>query len=160
MRHQSALARIAGESGVRAAVLPADGQIIRLGPGIHEVVAEIPAGRIGLDGKILRRLDRETVKHRRKLGFNGAAVVTVALDQRGRLMSDAHVTLLGIEDEQYIKPLRNDLTHAVMDAVEGMSKAARTDDGAVRGAIVQAARRFLHESHGKKPVIEVHVVRV
>ncbi len=143
LRHQTALAKIAGESGVPASIVPEDGQLIRLGPGIHETVAEVPAGRIGLDGKILRRLDRETVKHRRKLGYNGAAVVTLVLDQRGRLMSDAQVTLLGIGRTIRQAPARRRGRHAVMDAVEGMSKASRTDDSAVKSAIRQAARRFL-----------------
>ncbi len=160
LRHQMEHARLAKEAGVPASIIPENGQIIRIGPGVHEVVAEVPVGRIGMDGKILRRLDRETVKHRRKLSYNGAAVVTLVLDQRGRIMSDPQVTLLGLEDEQFLKPLRADLAQAVLDAVEGMSKAARTDDGAVQGEIRQAARRFLSETHGKKPLLEVHLVRV
>jgi hypothetical protein len=30
----------------------------------------------------------------------------------------------------------------------------------VKNAVAQSARRYLRENHGKKPVIEVHVMRV
>lgn len=48
--------------GVEDVIIPANGQIVRLGPGLSEIVGEVPVGRIGLDGRILRALDRETIR--------------------------------------------------------------------------------------------------
>jgi ribonuclease J len=160
LRHQTAHAKIAEESQVPAAIIPANGQIIRLGPGVHEVVAEVPAGRIGMDGKVLRALDRETIKHRRKLNFGGVCVITFALNKRGEPVQDPQVTLLGVEDDSHVAALREDLADAVLDAVEAMSKSTLSDDAAVRSGIMQTARRHLNETYGKKPVLEVHLVRV
>ena len=61
-RHQMEHARIAKECQVPNILIPTNGQIIRLGPGLHEVVAEVPSGRLGLDGKRLRRMDKEAVE--------------------------------------------------------------------------------------------------
>ena len=160
LRHQTEHARIARECEVPNTIIPQNGEIIRLGPGLHEVVAEVPVGRLGIDGKVLRQLDRETLKHRRKLSFSGAAVISVVLDKHGSPIHDPQVTLLGVEDEQFLEALRADVAAAVLDSLANLSKAVLADRAAVKSAIAQTTRRFLHEAHGKKPVLEVHVVWV
>jgi len=159
-RHQMEHARVGKECQIPHTLIPANGQIIRLGPGIHEVVAEVPNGRLGLDGKMLRRMDHAVTKDRRKMSFNGAAVITIVMDGRGMVMQDPQVSLLGLTDEGQGRDLIAAIADAVLDGVENMPKSTRTDDAAVRHRAAQAARRFLQESHGKKPVMDVHVVRV
>ncbi len=159
-RHQMEHARIAKDCQVPHTLIPANGQIIRLGPGIHEVVAEVPSGRWGLDGKMLRRMDHAAAKDRRKMGYNGVAVITLVMDKRGQVAQEPYVTLLGLVDEEEGKSLQGDVVATVLDALEAMPKSTRIDDAAVRHAATQAARRWLNEAHGKKPVIEVHLVRI
>jgi ribonuclease J len=159
-RHQTEHARIAKECQVPHTLIPANGQIIRLGPGIHEHVAEVPSGRLGLDGKMLRRMDRDADKHRRKMNYNGAVVVTLVMDQRGKPVQAPQIALLGLADAEQDKNLPGDLTVAILDAIEAMPKSTRLDDAAVRHTTAQAARRLLQDTRGKKPVMEVHVVRV
>jgi ribonuclease J len=158
-RHQMEHARIGKECQVPHTLIPANGQIIRLGPGLHEIVAEVPNGRLGLDGKALRRLNHEVTRDRHKMSHNGAAVITLVMDQRGKVLQDPQVTLLGLTDEGQDKELSAAIGDAVLDAVEGMPKSTRTDDAAVRHAVALSARRYLQENRGKKPVMDVHVVR-
>ena len=158
-RHQMEHARIARECQVPHTLVPSDGQIIRLGPGIHEVVAEAPHGKLGLDGKVLRRLNDETAKNRRKLGYAGAAVITLVMDQRGKVVQDPQVSLMGLGGEGD-NGLAGDIAAVIHDAIDAMPKSSRTDDAAVRHTIAQAGKRFLNETHGKKPLLEVHLVRV
>jgi len=160
LRHQTEHARIAMEQGVSDTIVPRNGEVFRLGPGVYEKVAEVQAGRHGLDGKVLRVLDRETIKHRKKMNYNGVAVLSLALDRRGLPAHEPQFTLLGIEDDQHVGSLREALVAEVLDAVEDMAKSSRLDDAAVKHAVSQAVRRYLKEWHGKKPVIEVHVMRV
>jgi ribonuclease J len=160
LRHQTEHARIAAGQKVPASIIPRNGEIIRLGPGVCEKVAEVKAGRHGLDGKVLRVLDRETIKHRKKMNYNGAVVFSLALDRRGFVANEPQVTLLGLEDDQHVGSMREAIVAEVLDAVEGMAKSARLDDAAVKHAVAQAVRRYLKEWHGKKPVLEVHVMRV
>jgi ribonuclease J len=159
-RHQMEHARIGRECQVPHTLIPINGQIIRLGPGTHEVVAEVPNGRLGLDGKALRRMDREAAKSRRKMSYNGAAVITLVMDRRGAVVQDPQVTLLGLMDDGQDNNLPGAIGAAVLDAIDAMPKSTRTDDAAVRHATAMATRRFLQESYGKKPVTDVHVVRV
>jgi len=159
-RHQNEHARIAVAESIKDAMIPKNGQIIRLGPGIHEVVAEVASGRWGLDGKTLRRLDTDVSKDRKKMGINGAAVVTLVMDAKGRVLHDPQVTLMGIVEEGKESALQEDLAALAYDTVEALAKSARIDDAAVRHAVALAVRRHLNEIYGKKPVTDVHVVRV
>jgi ribonuclease J len=159
-RHQMEHARIAKECQVPNILIPNNGQIVRLGPGIHEIVAEVPSGRLGLDGKKLRRIDHEAGKSRRKMSHNGAVVITLVMDKRGAITQDPQIALLGLADEGQDAQLPGEIADAVLDAIEAMPKSTRLDDAAVRHAAAQGARRFLQEAIGKKPVMEVHVVRI
>jgi ribonuclease J len=158
VRHQMEHARIAIECQVPHTLIPKNGQIIRLGPGVHEVVTEVPNGRLGLDGKMLRTIDGETSKNRKKMGYNGAVVITLVMDIRGKVVQPPQVSLMGFEGTD--KAVQGDLAARAQDAVEGMPKSTRIDDAAVRHTVAQVARRFLQETYGKKPVMEVHLVRV
>lgn len=160
LRHQTDHAALARSLGVENVVIPKNGQIIRLGPGLHEVVGEVQAGRWGLDGTRLRPLDQTVTQHRRKMGFNGAAVVTLALDRRGMVASDPQVTLLGIDDEKAIRVLNEDIVTMILDEVERMPRATLLEDDTMKKAITKIVRRSLHETQGKKPVVEVHLIRV
>lgn len=159
-RHQMEHARIAKECQVPHTLIPANGQIIRLGPGLHEVVAEVPNGRLGLDGKMLRRLDHEVAKSRKKMSYNGAIVITLVMDARGKVVQEPQVALMGVADGDEDRSLPGEIAAAAQDAIENMPKSTRTDDAAVRHAVAQSARRLMQDSRGKKPVMDVHLVRV
>jgi len=160
LRHQTEHARLARSLGVPDTLVPENGQLIRLGPGIHEVVAEVQAGRWGQDGKMLRALDTQSLKHRRKMNYNGVVVVTLALDKRGMVASDPQVTILGVEEESSVARLREKMAVAILDEVERMPRSTLLDDAAMKSAITRIAKRFLHEIFGKKPIVEVHLMRV
>lgn len=160
IRHQTEHAALAQSLGIEKVIIPQNGQIIRLGPGLHEVVGEVQSGRLGLDGKNLRPLDQTVTQHRRKMSFNGVAVVTLAIDRRGMIASEPQVTLLGIDDEKTLVKLREEIAVDVLDGVEQMPRSTLLDDNAMKQAIIQIVRRYLREAQGKKPVIDVHLVRV
>ncbi len=159
-RHQAENARVAKSCQVPHTLIPLNGQIIRLGPGVHEVVTDVPVGRWGLDGKVLRRLDTGVSKDRRKLGYNGAAVVTLVMDAKGKVMGEPQVSVIGIIEGESLVALQENLAALAHDVVEEMPKSSRIDDAAVRHAISLAVRRRINEIQGKKPVTDVHVVRV
>jgi ribonuclease J len=52
------------------------------------------------------------------------------------------------------------LIDADTDAAAQVPSAARRDDDVTREAVRIAVRRHLKKSHGKKPLTDVHLVRV
>ncbi|MDR3448309.1 MAG: ribonuclease J, partial [Alphaproteobacteria bacterium] len=159
-RHQQEHARIAQECQVPHTLIPEDGQIIRLGPGVHEVVTEVQHGRWGLDGKVLRRIGEGASKDRKKMSHSGAAVVTVVMDAKGKVVRDPQVSLMGLTDSNAETAISENLAALAHDAIEAMPKSTRIDDAAVRHAVALAVRRHINEVYGKKPVTDVHIVRV
>ncbi len=158
-RHLAAHARLAEDCQVGQTVVPDNGSVIRLAPGPAEVVAEVQAGRLGLDGNNLIRLDAGRLKIRHRMVFNGAAVATLVLDGQGRFAGAPQVSVQGVfESEDAAAEAA--VIAAVRDAVEGLPLGLRRDDGTVKEAARVALRRALHASHGKKPVTQVHLVRI
>lgn len=158
-RHLAAHAKLAEACQVGQALVPENGTLIRLAPGPAEVIAEVPSGRLGLDGTSLVGLDAGRLKARHRMVFNGAAVATLVLDGAGRLAVDPQLTVQGVfetGDDSAVAPV----VAAIRDSVAGLPPALRRDDGTVREAARLAIRRTLHASHGKKPVTDVHLVRI
>ncbi|MBI3420400.1 MAG: MBL fold metallo-hydrolase, partial [Proteobacteria bacterium] len=53
-----------------------------------------------------------------------------------------------------------DVRAEVIRAFQEIPKSQRLDDRAIEHAVRQSARRTLNELYGKKPITDVHVVRV
>jgi ribonuclease J len=158
-RHLAAHAGLAEECQVGETVVLDNGTAIRLAPGPVEVVGEVQSGRLGLDGNNLIRLDAGRLKIRHRMVFNGAAVATLVLDGQDRLAVAPQVSVQGVFEAEDSAALAAVVT-AVRQAVEGLPAGLRRDDGTVKETARLAIRRALHASHGKKPVTEVHLVRI
>ena len=160
-RHQLAHARIARDCQVPESVVPSNGELIRLGPdGPVRVVAHVRAGRMALDGKRLVPLDTGLMRARHRMVHNGAAVVTLVMNGKGELISAPQVAVMGLIDDSTDRDLLLDVVDAVREAVAELPKAARMDDEQLRNAARIAVRRSFNATHGKKPVTDVHLVRV
>jgi ribonuclease J len=103
-------------------------------------------------------LGGEGWKNRRRMTFNGSAVATVVLDEAGEMLAAPRVTLQGVGDPDARMLLH--LGTEVGRAVAALKSRERRDDAAVTEAARVAVRRALKAKTGKRPVTEVHVVRV
>ena len=159
-RHLQEHARLAKSCGVPEALEIINGTMLRLAPGPVEVVDHVPTGKLCVDGPRLVRLDSEVLRNRRRMVFNGSAVVTVVLDKTGKLLGDPQLTALGLLDAGHEAEEHEVVVDAVREAIADLPLKARRDDGVVREAARLAVRRSLRDTHGKKPITEVHLVRV
>lgn len=160
LRHQTEHEQYARSLGYEDIMVPTNGQLMRLGPGLHEFIGEVQAGRWGVDGKGLKPLDKVMTQNRRKMSFNGVSVVTVILDRRGMMHSEPQVTLIGVDDDAATHELRNHITDALYDELDRLPRSKLLDDGAVKKEVLRIVRRQLREEKGKRPVVEAHIVRV
>ncbi len=158
-RHLMAHAQLARECQVPETIVAENGTMVRLAPGPAAVIGEVAVGRLAVDGTQLRPLGSAALKSRQRMNHEGAAVATVVLDQRGRLLAVPQVTVQGIVEEAEEGAL-DALGTAVGEAIGGLSAADRRDDDAVREAARLAIRRSLKASYGKRPVTDIHIVRI
>ncbi len=158
-RHLMAQARLAEECQVQQAIVTRNGEMVKLAPGPAAVIGEVPTGRLAADGKMLLDAAGAAVKSRQRMTFNGAALATIVLDATGRLVAPPQVTVQGLLED--MSESAEELRQKVAGAVEALPlRERREDDAAVREAARLAIRRALRAWHGKRPVTEVHVVRI
>ena len=160
-RHLIAHAELAGECQVQQPLVIQNGDMVRLAASGASVVDEVPVGRLASDGKGLLPLDGAALKDRRRVTFNGTAVATLVLDRQGRLLAPP--------DDQpdrrrrsRRRPKRRLPPCAAPSSARSTScrRGSRRDDEAVRDAARRALRRILNERFGKRPLVEIHLVRI
>jgi ribonuclease J len=157
-RHLLAHARLAEACGVPQAVVTRDGEVVKLAPGAPAVIGEVETGRLVVDGKTLLPLGGEALKNRQRMTWNGAALATVVVDADGRLKAPPQVSVQGLAEDA--AAAAEELQEAVQRAVADLPPRERRDDAALREAVRLAIRRALKVSSGKRPVTEIHVVRI
>jgi ribonuclease J len=156
-RHLAAHAALAQEAGVKSILLE-DGDILSLAPGVPEVVDSAPVGRLVLDGARLVPLQGGVMGARRRMLYNGVAVASVAVDETGRLRGTPRVSAPGLleADDPDLSRLSAELAEAVAD----LPATLRRDDAALADATKTALRRILGKKLQKRPLVDVHVLRV
>jgi ribonuclease J len=159
-RHLIEHAALARQCQVPQAIVVSNGSMVRLAPGPAEIVDQVPSGRLALDGSRLVPAESRILRARQRLAFSGAAVVTIVLDGAGGLVGDARVSVQGLIDEDSEEDLLARLEVAVEDALERLPKGARQSDERVEQAARTALRRACYKTIGKKPVTDVHLVRL
>jgi ribonuclease J len=156
-RHLSAHAALAQEIGIQSVLLE-DGDILSLAPGAPEVIDSAPVGRLVLDGARLVPLQGGVMGARRRMLFNGVAVASVAVDADGRLRGAPRVSAPGL-----MEPEDPELARIVSELAESLADLPaplRRDDAALVDAAKTVLRRVLGKRLQKRPLVDVHVLRV
>jgi ribonuclease J len=157
-RHLMAQARLAEQCQVQQALVTRNGEVVKLAPGPAAVIGEVPTGRLVVDGKRLLPAGAEALRSRQRMTFNGAALATIVVDREGRLRAPPQVTVQGIDEDDAGRG--EELRQRVEQALAELDPSERRDDAALREAARLAVRRSLRAWHGKKPVTEIHLVRI
>ena len=158
VRHMVEHAALARACQVPETVVAPNGSLVRLAPGPAEIIDHVHAGRLARDGDGLVPLDGESLRERRKLLWNGAAAATLVIDKGGRAMAPPKVSLRGIDDGD--GALGEAITAGLSEMLADLSAAERRDDGRIEEAARQAVRRVVRAHLGKKPLTDVHIVRI
>ncbi len=159
--HQAEHAALARACQVGHAMAPANGDIIRVRLGeAPEVVGTATTGVLAIDGKRLIPIDGGVIRGRRRQIEQGGAVVTIVLDNKGRMMAPPQVSATGLlSGDQDQAALRKVVTN-VETELDNLTGSELRNDAGVRESTRLAARRVLFEVTGKKPTVDVHLVRV
>ncbi len=156
-RHLSAHAELAKASGSTPIMLE-DGDVLSLSPGYPEVVDSAPVGRLVLDGNRVVPLNGGVLSARRRMLFNGVVLGSFAVDGQGRMMGQARVSAPGLFEPGDAETAR--VTAEFSQAVAGLPAGLRLDDGALADAARAALRRALGRRLQKRPMVDVHLLRV
>jgi len=154
-------AKLARAAGVPKVLICKNGDVVRLGPGDASIIGEVPSGRIYKDGALLEGSKSRAVVERRKLAFAGCVFVAIAVSDKGEMVDEPEVDLVGVPEKNIAGELLDDVVFdAVMSTVENLPKARRRDPDAMAESVRRAVRSAVSEQWGKKPLCVVHVLVV
>ncbi|HUG45133.1 MAG TPA: ribonuclease J [Sphingomicrobium sp.] len=153
-RHLAEHARFALEQGVPKSVFQTNGDIIRLAPGEPQKIDEIRVGRLVLDGDVILPADGATVIERRRISVGGLITVALPIGPGGELAGTPNIHPFGV-------PVEADRDDFIADATESAIRAfdRKADEDKMRESVRLAVRRCAAAWTGKKPIVEVMVVR-
>ncbi|MDF3074884.1 MAG: fold hydrolase [Alphaproteobacteria bacterium] len=157
LRHLNEHAQLARAVQVPEAIVAPNGTLVRLAPGNAGIIDHIPTGRLGLDGNRLIRLDSDSLRPRKQMIFNGAVTVTLVADASGKLLATPRLSVHGFPEGDDLAEIEADAAAAVAKTFEG--ERLRDDNSAAMLAS-QAVRRVFKARTGKRPVMDVQIVRI
>ena len=154
-RHLAEQARLALSHGVPRAIVQENGDLVRLAPDGPRKIDEVRVGRLVLDGDVILPADGTTINERRKIAVNGMITVALAVTANGELAGAPLVRPFGV-------PVEVDRDDFIADASETAGRAfdPRADDERSLEAVRLAVRRCATAWTGKKPVVDVTILKV
>lgn len=160
-RHILEHAAYARSLQVPEAVTPRNGSLIRLAPGRAEIMDEVPAGRLFLDGSKLVPEGAQGFAERRRLHTSGILFAAVTLDEAGMPVDGPVIVVKGFSesDGRLAEESLDSLEEAAEGALDSLSRKDRKDDEAVERVLGRALRKACDKAFGLKPMIEVVVLR-
>jgi ribonuclease J len=159
--HLAEHAELARRAGVPQVLVCRNGDLVQLAPGPAAIVDEIPSGRIYKDGSLLVNAEARTVTSRRRLSFSGIVTVALALSEKGALVADPELELIGIPETDAAGASMADIVReAIEEAFESLPKPRRRDQDSVAEAVRRAVRAAVAGRWNKKPICHVHVLVV
>jgi len=159
-RHLAEHARLARDCQVPEQIVGENGALIRLAPGPAGIVDHVPSGRLVLDGNRLLPMGSPVLRGRQKMAYNGAATVTLVIGRDNLFQGDPIVSANGLLDPNDEADKLDLIADGVRQALRSLSPGARRDDEAIKEKARRAVRRAFNRMLGKKPVTEVHLVRL
>ena len=155
-RHLHEHRRFGLEQGIPKSIVQENGDLIRLAPDGPQKIGSERVGRLILDGDVMLTADGATMSQRRKIAANGVISVAVAVDPQSRLRGDPQIAIEGIPVEED----RHDFLAEACDAAAGAVRKGAANEDKLREEIRLSVRRCATEWTGKKPVVDVLIVRV
>jgi ribonuclease J len=156
-RHMAEQARFGAAQGIAQTFVQSNGDIVRLAPAGPEKIGNAPVGRLVLDGDVILPADGLTLNERRKLMLHGHMSVGLAVGGSGKLVGTPEIRLKGVPIEEDLEQFMGQAIEAVIASVR--ANARRGDLETLREAVRIAVRRVATDWTGKKPIVDVMIVR-
>ncbi len=149
---------VAKKCGVPYVFCLEDGEVLVLSGDAPEILGEVQAGILAVDGKQIIPLNAEVIKKRRKMMDEGTAVLTLVIDKKGQVLGQPQLSTFGLlaadgaEQEELLVRITNAMAEVAPERLD--------DDNLIKDKMRHTIRQFLSEKYGKKPLMEIHLIRV
>jgi len=161
-RHLLEHAALARDLQVAQTIAPRNGDMVRLAPGRAEVIDEVTAGRLYVDGGVVTVENGDALRERKHASHSGVLAVSVVLDGRGRIVSGPQVRSIGLpgDEDTPLEDALDQMEQAVEEMIKRLNSDERDDDDAVEAAISRTLKKASHRIWQRRPIVEATVLRV
>lgn len=159
--HLVAQAGLMNENGISSVLPVRNGDMLRLAPGVPEVIETVQNGRVYKDGDVIGDQDQTGIGRRRRLSWTGHVVMALVVDRNGDLLADPEIVCEGLPrmaDEE--DSFEDVLYDAGLSAFENIPRKKRRDNARIEQAVERAVRSEVRSLWGKKPLVTVFVTRI
>lgn len=156
VRHMTKQAELAVEWGTPHALVPRNGDVIRITPeGAHKV-GVVPAGQWTVDGPRMIPLYGEVLNQRHKMSAQGAVFISVLIASQGQA-STARVSTAGLmSDEPNREAWLKEITDVVKRTLSSLKPLHNAKEAAIKSQLEQALSRYFKRTFQKRPLIYIH----
>jgi ribonuclease J len=142
-------------------ILIENGDVLELDGERATITNKHDIGRTFIDESGFEEIDRETVRERRQLAFDGVVSLVVTIDEEtGELESPPQITARGLLGTDGNNGFLKEAQRIVAQAVEKAPPVERQDTSLLKEHIRLELKRFIQKQTGAKPVIMPVVVQV
>jgi ribonuclease J len=161
-RHLLEHAALARDLQVGQTIAPRNGDMVRLAPGRAEVIDEVTAGRLYVDGGVVTVENGDALRERKHASHSGVLMVSIVMDGRGRIVSGPQIRAIGLPGDENtpLDEALDQLETATEDVVRRLGSDEREDDDAIEQAIERTLKRASHRIWQRRPIVEATVLRV
>ncbi len=159
-RHMLEHISFAKEMQVPYPVKVQNGDIVKLYPGEKpEVYDKAPSGRLYVDGNISVDEDAKSIKERKNLSNNGFMDVTIIINSKGNICKKPILNFKGLpinENDEFIFGLEEQIENTTKIFSLGNKK----QEVNIIDAIKTTCRKYSKEKTGKRPIMNINLVRL
>jgi ribonuclease J len=155
--------RVAKSCGVKNTVQITNGDVLRIAPGVPEVIDKVESGYLGIDGKFLLPSNSAILKMRRRMQDSGFVFAVLMLNDKNKLVMPPVIKAPGVldmeEDKAIIVAMAKEIHHALEELLQTAANKRQRSD-VVENSVRSAIRRVLKHEVGKSPAVDVELVYV
>ncbi len=159
-RHLESHAALAKSCQVAEVIIPNNGDIIAIGETEAKRINAASVKPQTVEGGAVVDLDSSIFSDRRKMLWNGSVTASVVVNFAGELCLAPSIVQKGLSDKDRGDDYIAEAAIRVEDAIHSLSDKAVLDDELLRAAVVRVLRKLAKSMFDRRPVVEVHVMRV
>ncbi len=154
--HLNEHVKIAKGIGVPKTIEIQNGEVVRLSSE-PKSLAHVQSGYLAVDGRFLQPKDGSVMQMRRRLQRDGLVMVSIVVNHGGGLAVEPKITFPGVLDPESSRDFRKILEEELIAVIDAQSISS---DDKLYTIIRKTVRRLVSAESGKKPSIEIHLLRV
>ena len=142
-------------------ILIENGDVLELDGERAVVVDKREVGRTFIDDSGFEEIDRETVRERRQIAYDGVITLVIKINEEtGEQEAPAEIVARGVIGLDGSNGYHKDAQRIIAEAISNASTTERQDMSLLKERIRLDVKRFLQKQTGAKPVITPVLVQV